>query len=177
MHLGSVLGRPLFSILYSHPGDLIWSPGYKTTCKLMAYVSNLDIRPELQTHISNCILHLSIWMSSGSLKLIMSHMEPLSTRQTCAIYSYPVSMDRGWQIPSFPIAKSQNLGSILTLLFPSPPTCNLSRSSIHWFSKYIPNLISRHLHYLHPASSHHHFSFKLLQQPPDWLAYSPSCQL
>lgn len=65
-----------------------------------------------------------MWISNRHLKLIMSQMEPLIFLQTCSTHSYPVSMDKGWQIPSFLVVKAQHLG--VNLLFLSCPTWSQS---------------------------------------------------
>lgn len=130
----------------------------KTIQSLMVYISNLDPSPECQTPILDFILDLSMGTSNRHLKLTMSQMEPLNFLQTCSTHSYPVSMDIGWQIPSFSVAMTQYLGvnvnSFLALMSHTKPVCQQVLFSP--FSKYNQNPISPHLHCFHPVLSHHH---------------------
>lgn len=106
----------------------------KTIQSLMVYISNLDPSPECQTPISVFILDLSMGTSNRHLKLTMSQMEPLNFLQTCSTHSYPVSMDKGWQIPSFSVAMTRHLGvnvnSFLALMSHTKP---VSKSSFLHF--------------------------------------------
>lgn len=106
------------------------SQGYKAISRLLqAYISSLDLSPQIQTHVFNCILDLP---PMGCLTDTSNLPCPKGNLRSFPKPALPTAIQPPWtKDDKFLPSQSQSLKTLesdLSLLFPSPPTCSLSRS-------------------------------------------------